>query len=127
MLPLIVGEAEIPDFLEEKIYLDLRTEYYSGLARVSGMVHGLSEFRIARALASRSPQSVLDVWRVLESVGFEPYVVLGNDDFDEIMKHGRKLLRQTTRVRFVHAPSQHHCLRSRESVAQGSLLILHGG
>lgn len=93
MLPLIVGEAEIPDFIEDKIYLDLRTEYHSGLTRISGMVHGLSEFRIARALASNPPQFVSDVWRVLESVGFEPYVVLGNDDFEEILKNGGKLIR----------------------------------
>jgi len=26
-----IGNAEMPDFMEDKIYVDLRTEYYSGL------------------------------------------------------------------------------------------------
>jgi hypothetical protein len=42
MLPLIVGNAEVPDFLEEKIYLDLRRDYYSGIVKLVGMVHGIS-------------------------------------------------------------------------------------
>ena len=45
MLPLIVGEAEIPDFLEDKIYIDLRTEYFSGITKLVGMIHGLSQFQ----------------------------------------------------------------------------------
>jgi hypothetical protein len=93
MLPLIVGEAQIPDFLEDKIYVDLRTEFFSGITKLVGMVHGLDQFRVSRALADRQPQSVGDVWRLLESIGFEPYVVLGKADFDEMLKHGGKLLR----------------------------------
>lgn len=93
MLPLIVGEARIPDFLEDKIYIDLRTDYFAGITKLVGMIHGLSQFRVSRALADRPPQSVRDVWRLLESIGFEPYVVLGKDDFDEILKHGGNLLR----------------------------------
>jgi hypothetical protein len=93
MLPLIVGAAPLPDFLEDKIYIDLRTEYFSGITKLVGMIHGLSQFRVARALESWQPQSVGDVWRLLRSIGFEPYVVLGKDDFDEMLKHGGKLLR----------------------------------
>jgi hypothetical protein len=88
MLPLIVGEAEIPDFIEDKIYIDLRKEYFSGIAKLVGLVHGLSQFRVSKALECWSPQSVSDLWRMLESVGFEPYVVVGRDDFDEMLKHG---------------------------------------
>lgn len=87
MLPLIVGEADVPDFLEDKIYLDLRVEYFSGLMRVAAMVHDISEFRISRAIA-RKPQSIAEIWRVLESIGFDPFVVMGRDDFEEILKHG---------------------------------------
>lgn len=93
MLPLIVGEAQIPDFLEDKIYIDLRTEYFSGITKLVGMIHGLSKFRVSRALAVRQPQTVRDVWVLLQSIGFEPYVVLGIDDFDEMLKHGGRLLR----------------------------------
>lgn len=93
MLPLIVGEAVIPDFLEDKIYVDLRSNYFSGITRIAGMVHGLSRFRVSHALSDRTPQSVLDIWELLQSIGFEPYVVLGKDDFEEMLKHGGTLLR----------------------------------
>lgn len=93
MLPILVGQAEIPDFLEEKIYVDLRNDYYCGLTRIAGMVHGLSEFRIAHAITNQPPKRVKDIWKLLESIGFEPYVVLGHDDFDEILKHGGKMIR----------------------------------
>jgi TIR domain len=93
MLPLLLGEAELPDFLEERIYVDLRTDYFSGLTRIAGMVHGLSEFRIARAIADQSPKRVSDIWQLLMSIGFEPYVVVGEDDFEEILKYGGSKIR----------------------------------
>lgn len=93
MLPLIVGEAaEVPDFLEDKIYVDLRTDYFSGITRVSAMIHDITEFRISHALVSTPPQSVADVWRLLESIGFDPFVVFGKDDFEEIVEHGGERL-----------------------------------
>lgn len=93
MLPLIIGQAEIPDFLEDKVYIDLRTEYFSGLTKLVGMVHGLTKFRVSRALQDRQPQCVGDVWQSLQSMGFEPYVVLGKDDFEEMLKYGGNLVR----------------------------------
>ena len=93
MLPLIVGEAQIPDFLEDKVYIDLRTEFFSGISKLVGMIRGVSKFRVSRALASLQPMSVSDVWRLLQSIGFEPYVVLGKDDFEEMLKHGGELVR----------------------------------
>ncbi len=32
------------------------------------------------------------VWRLLESIGFDPYVVLGKDDFEEVLHHGGRLV-----------------------------------
>jgi hypothetical protein len=92
MLPLIVGEAEIPDFLEDKIYIDLRKEYFSGIVKLVGMIHGVSSYRVSRALSNRQPQTVGEVWRLLQSIGFEPYVVLGKDDFEEMLNHGGELV-----------------------------------
>ena len=94
MLPILLGEAELPEFIEDKIYVDLRTDYYSGLMQIAGMVHELSEYRIARAVSDNPPESIKDIWRLLESMGFEPYVVLGGDDFDEILKHGGEKIRE---------------------------------
>lgn len=94
MLPLIVGEAEIPDFLEDKIYIDLRKDYFLGITKIVGMVHELSRFRISQATQTYPQQSVRDVWELLESIGFEPYIVLGEDDFEEVLRHGGRLLRE---------------------------------
>jgi hypothetical protein len=93
MLPLIVGKAEVPDFIEDKIYIDLRTDYFAGITQLVGMAHGLSKFRISRAMSDNKPEGVRDVWNLLKSIGFEPYVVFGKDDFDEILSHGGRLLR----------------------------------
>lgn len=93
MLPIILGEAEMPEFLEDKIYIDLRTDYFCGITKIVGMIHGLSQFRVLRALSKNKPQSVREIWELLQSIGFEPYVVLGTDDFDEMLKYGGKLIR----------------------------------
>src|SRR5947209_4953331 len=58
MLPLIIGEATIPEFLEDKIYIDLRTNFFRGIANLVGMIHGLSRFRMSQAVEKRNPQSV---------------------------------------------------------------------
>ena len=94
MLPLIVGEAQIPDFLEDKIYIDLRTDFFGGITRLVCMVHGIEAFRRSRAMVNGSPRSVREIWSFLESVGFDPYVVLGINDFQEMLKHGGNLVRK---------------------------------
>jgi hypothetical protein len=94
MLPLIIGSANIPDFLEDKIYIDLRTDFFVGVIKLVAMVHGISQFRISRAVEVYKPNRVADVWRVLYSIGFDPYVVLGGDDFSEMLKYGGQLVRE---------------------------------
>jgi len=94
MLPLIIGKAVIPDFLEDKIYIDLRTDFFKGVVNLVGMIHGISRFRISEAMNDSEPENIGDVWRLLQSIGFEPYVVLGEDDFKEMLKHGGQLIRE---------------------------------
>ena len=91
MLPLIVGEADIPDFLEDKIYIDLRQDYFSGIVRLAGMLHDLPPDRINPALSEIQPDCVGGVWRVFDSINFQPTIVLGKDDFDELIHHGGTL------------------------------------
>lgn len=93
MLPLIVGEAEVPDFIEDKIYIDLRKEYFVGITQLIGMAHDLSKYRISQALSDHKPKGVRDIWELLQAIDFEPYIVLGNDDFNEIIEHGGQLIR----------------------------------
>lgn len=94
MLPLILGAVDIPEFLEDKKYLDLREQYYSGLVQIAGIVHGLSDFRTSCALRKRPPQNIKDIWELLGSLGFEPFVVLGRDDFEEILMAGGTRVRE---------------------------------
>lgn len=94
MLPIIVGEAEIPDFIEDKIYVDLRDEYFCGIVKLVGMIHGLSPYRISSALNDFKPSKVAEVWDVLESIGFNAYLVLGKDDFDEVLRHAGRLVKE---------------------------------
>lgn len=94
MLPLIVGKANIPEFLEDKVYIDLRDEYFCGIVKLVGMIHGISQYRITGALGKRKPDSVSAIWALLESIGFEPYVVLGKDDFEEVLRHGGNRVKQ---------------------------------
>lgn len=94
MLPLIVGQAEIPDFLEDRLYIDLRKDFFSGIANLVCMVHDISKFRVSQALVRHKPERVSDVWGLLKSIGFEPYVVLGKEDFDEMLKYGGRLQRE---------------------------------
>jgi hypothetical protein len=55
------------------------------------LIHTLDQFRVSRALAENPPHSVNDIWHLLRSIGSEPYIVLGQTDFDEILLHGAKL------------------------------------
>jgi hypothetical protein len=118
MLPLIVGKAEIPAFLEDKVYIDLRERYFCGMVKLVGMVHGLSAHRISNALRYGEPTSVARVWGLLESIGFDPYVVLGKDDFEEVLRHGGRLV-QSGYARF--SPSD--VLRSPEVSAHVKAII----
>jgi hypothetical protein len=93
MLPLILGEAQLPDFLEDKIYIDLRDDYFCGITRLVSLVHELTPYRVSRAVSYRKPGSVREVWELLRAISFEPYVVLGKDDFDEMLKHGGQLVK----------------------------------
>jgi hypothetical protein len=57
MLPLIVGEAQIPAFLEDKLYVDLRTDFFFGITKLAGMIHGLTQFRIHGLWQIGSPKA----------------------------------------------------------------------
>jgi len=94
MVPLIVGQAVIPDFLEDKLYIDLRDDFFKGIVSLVGMIHEISRFRISEALNDFEPSNVNQVWELLESIGFEPYVVLGKDDFQEMLNNGGRLIRE---------------------------------
>ncbi|WP_020183304.1 toll/interleukin-1 receptor domain-containing protein [Methylotenera sp. 1P/1] len=94
MLPIVIGEAEIPDFIEDKIFIDLQKDYYAGIVKIVGLVHKISNYRLSKALKENPPYCVRDIWRLLESIGHNPFIVLGQDDFQEALKYGGQLVRE---------------------------------
>ena len=76
----------VPPFLEDKVYIDFRKDYYIALARLAGAVHHLTGLRIEEAIKSLGFTKLSDVIYTLRYCGIEPYIVLGEDDFQEIAK-----------------------------------------
>jgi hypothetical protein len=99
VLPLLCGEAIMPYFLEDKMYLDLRgEEYFNGLVRLAGIVHSVSRQRIEDAIRWVWPRKISDCIQTLRHFGIEPYVVLDADDWKEIASAGGKI--EGDRIRF---------------------------
>jgi hypothetical protein len=99
LLPLLRSKGEIPPFLEDRKFIDFRgDEYYSGLARLAAYLHGISTFRVDGALQAMQPWSLNGVIKVLRSLGKEPYVIVGDDDFRELSNIGDQV--SGNRVRF---------------------------
>jgi hypothetical protein len=99
VLPLLCGDCSLPAFLEDKVYIDFRKEYYPALSRLAAAVHSVSALRIQEAIQYASPRDLPGVIAALRYCGVEPYIVLGEDDFNEIARvRGTKLL--DDRVRF---------------------------
>jgi hypothetical protein len=88
VLPLLCGNCEMPPFLADKIFLDFRTEYYPALARLAAAIHEISRARIEDSIRQYRPMDLRDVIETLRYVGIEPYVVLGEDDVNEIRATG---------------------------------------
>jgi len=92
VLPVLCGNAELPSFLEEKAYLDLREDnYYSGLLRLAAIVHGLSRQRTEHSIQLFYPKSISDCLEALRYCGIEPYAILDMDDWQEIAAIGAKI------------------------------------
>jgi len=98
VLPLIFGTAEVPAFLEDKVYLDFRKSYYEAISRLAGIVHAISRKAIEDAIATVRPQRLSGCIKVLRYCGVEPYVVLGKEDWLEIEAAGGRVIGE--RVRF---------------------------
>jgi len=56
MLPLIVGNAKIPSFIKDKLYIDLRQDFFSGITRLVALVHGLTPFRVSNSLVCQQAE-----------------------------------------------------------------------
>jgi TIR domain len=88
VVPILATNAQLPPFLEDKLYIDLRQDYFAGIARISAMVNALPRQHIEEAIRTRVPQSIGESIRVLRYAGFEPYVVMSTEDAQAILASG---------------------------------------
>jgi hypothetical protein len=100
VLPLLCGNCQIPAFLEDKVFIDFRSDYHGGLARLAAALHGVSRLRTEEAIRAYRPNTLRTVIDALRYTGVEPYVVLGEDDFNEIRATGYVQILNDQRVRF---------------------------
>jgi len=71
ILPLLCGTSEVPAFIEERVYLDFRKQYYPALVRLSGKIHELSRARLEDVMAHVRPNSLAKSLDALRYSGYE--------------------------------------------------------
>ena len=99
VVPLVVGRIPIPVFLEDKLYIDFRPDYYAAIARLSALVNNVPRQHIEEAIRVIKPQSVSGCIKTLRDAGFEPYVVMSKEDAEVVLRAGGVPFR-ADRVRF---------------------------
>jgi hypothetical protein len=88
ILPIIIENVKIPSFIEDKIYIDFTTNYYSAISKLAGMIHNLDNRAIDEAVRYYKPKAIKDCIEVLRYAGYEPYIMVDKAVFDEILKLG---------------------------------------
>jgi hypothetical protein len=88
VIPLLCGNISIPSFLEDKLYIDFRDQYFRGLLRLAAMIHGVSRQRVEAAVNRVNPESIFECIQALRYCGIEPYVIAGRDHVEEIRRAG---------------------------------------
>lgn len=99
IIPILIDDAQIPPFLEDRIYVNLSKNYFEGICRISGVIHDLRIRAIDEAIQKYKPEKVGDCIKVLRYTGFEPYIFADKEILDEIMEHGGIPYKEN-RVRF---------------------------
>jgi hypothetical protein len=75
-------------FHEDKLYVDLRSDYFSGIARVAAMINEVPQQHIEDAIRTMQPKSIRDSINTLRDAGFEPYVVMPKEDGKVVLECG---------------------------------------
>jgi len=88
VIPILAADASPPPFLEDKLYVDLRGEYHSGIARVAALIHGVPGQHIEEALRAIRPNDIRGCIEALRFAGIEPYVVMSKEDADVVIQSG---------------------------------------
>jgi hypothetical protein len=88
VVPVLAVDAQLPTFLEDKLYVDLRAEYFSGIARISAMINDVPRQHIEDAIRTHRPGCISDTIKTLRYAGFEPYVVMSTEDAKVVLDAG---------------------------------------
>ena len=99
VIPVLAADASLPTFLEDKLYVDLRTNYYAGIARLAALIHNIPSQHIEDALRSVRPAGMHECIETLRHAGFEPYVVMSKEDADVVLQSGGQPYRDQ-KIRF---------------------------
>lgn len=99
IIPLIYEKIEVPPLITDKLYISFEKNYYEGLFRLVGLIHGIKLIHISAALRQKYPTNLQDVLSLLEYTGVDPYMILPKDVFDELVSSGFGTL-EGNRVRF---------------------------
>jgi hypothetical protein len=88
LLPLLFGCVDVPAFLDDKLYLDFRSDYHVALTRLAGLIHQIPRQHIEESIRDITPKSIRAVIEALRYSGKEPYVVLPREDRNAILRSG---------------------------------------
>lgn len=88
ILPIVIEKTIIPSFIEDKIYIDFTSDYFSSLSMLSGVIHGLNTRAIDEGVRMNRPENINGCIEVLRYSGFEPYIMVDKEIFEEILTLG---------------------------------------
>jgi len=99
VIPVVATDAALPAFLEDKLYIDLRHDYYAGIVRLAALIHSIPSQHIEDAIRSVRPRAMHECIETLRYAGFEPYVVMSKEDADIVLQSGGQSYRDN-KIRF---------------------------
>jgi TIR domain len=88
VIPILAADASPPPFIEDKLYVDLRYDYYAGVVRLAALVHNIPSQHIEDAIRSIRPRGMRGCIETLRYAGVEPYVVMSKEDADVVLQSG---------------------------------------
>lgn len=92
VVPLLFRSALIPPFLEDKLYIDFRTEYFDPITKLAGHLHGVDPKRLVEGLQVAPLRSLEDARNVLQGAGWKAAISVGKRDWltltDTLERHG---------------------------------------
>jgi TIR domain len=88
VVPVLAADAKVPPFLEDKVFIDLRHDYYRGIVRLSAMANDIPRQHIEDAIRQLQPTVLSEAIGCLRFAGFEPYVVMSREDAAVVAQAG---------------------------------------